>query len=464
MATTQPSPAIFTDDFKEAPYWWDALPGGDDAFCEAVSAPRSADMAIVGAGLTGVSAAYELARAGRDVIVLDAGEPGRGASSRNHGMLGRNFKHPFSQIMETSGINEAVGYYRELHEAYSSAVERIGEEGFSCGFRKTGRFIGALSPAHYERLAREYELRARHLGEAIEIVPTSDQGEIGAAHYHGGVIIHDNAALQPALYYEAMRRRAERAGAAILSHTAVTGIERHEGRFRVGTQHGDIAARNVLVATNGYTARPARWHSKRLMPINAYTVVTEPLPESTAKAILPGHRTYHDNRRRSNPFLLAPDGSNRLLFGSRTGLLPPQSLRGFAAKIHADMLFFFPQLEGVKLTHAWHGRCAATWDLFPHTGVEDGIHYALGYCFSGNAMAPYLGRKSALRILGSPEARTRFESGSFPKAPWPARSRWFMPWLMTYYSWADRPVAPPAGARKPRAANFSRERATNADL
>ncbi len=103
---------------------------------------------------------------------------------------------------------------------------------------------------------------------------------------------------------------------------------------------------------------------------------------------------------------------------------------------------------------------------FPHTGVRDGIHYALGYCFSGNAMAPYLGSKSALRILDSPEARTRFDNGSFPQVPSPARSRWFMPTLMTYYAWADRPVAPQAGAgaKKPRAARFSRERVTNAEL
>jgi len=456
-AAATPSSAIFADDFKETPYWWDALPhAAEDA---SKPPPKATDVAIVGGGLTGVSAAYELARAGRDVLVLDAAEPGFGASSRNHGMLGRNFKHPFKELMATIGLDEAIGYYRELHEAYSSAVDRIRDEELGCEFRKTGRFVGALSPGHYERLAREYELRARHLGESVEIVPTSEQVEIGAAHYHGGVIIHDNAALQPALYYRAMRRRAERAGASVVGNTAVTEIQRRDGKFQLHTPRGDIAARDVLIATNGYTTGQTPWHRKRLVPINAYTVVTEPLAESTAKALLPGHRTYHDNRRRSNPFLLAPDGSNRLLFGSRTGLVAPTSLRGLATKIHADMLFFFPQLDGVKLTHAWHGRCAATWDLFPHAGVHDGIHYALGYCFSGNAMAPYLGRKSALRILGAPEARTRFDNGSFPHVPWPARRRWFMPALMTYYSWADRSVAPKlraVGATQRPAPNLGR--------
>jgi glycine/D-amino acid oxidase-like deaminating enzyme len=457
--------AIFADDFKEAPYWWDALPVAAGRPAEP-SLPGSADVVVVGGGLTGVTAACELARAGRSVIVLDAGEPGRGASSRNHGMLGRNFKHPFTTLIETAGLDGAVGYYRELHEAYRSALARIEDEGLACDLRKNGRFIGALSPRHYERLAREYNLRAKHLGEAVEIVPASKQTEIGSERYHGGVVIHDNAALQPALYYEAMRCRAERSGAMVIGNTAATGIERQGDRFEVRTARGGIAARDVLLATNGYTPKSFSWPFRRLIPINAYTVMTEPLPADIAKTLLPGHRTYHDNRRRSNPFALAPDGSNRLLFGSRTGRLPPGSLPSLAAKIHEDMLAFFPQLAGVKLTHAWLGRCAATWDLFPHTGLHDGVHYALGYCFSGNAMAPYLGVKSALRIMGSAEARTRFESLRFPEAPWPARSRWFMPSLMTYYAWADRPIAPRTGVRvdRPGSSDLPREKLTNADL
>ena len=96
-------------------------------------------------------------------------------------MLGRNFKHPFKTLVGRVGLGEAIFYYRELHEAYSAAVARIRYEGFTCKFRRTGRFIGALSPTHYERLARTYELRAKHLGEAVEIVPAESQTEIGSA-------------------------------------------------------------------------------------------------------------------------------------------------------------------------------------------------------------------------------------------------------------------------------------------
>ena len=127
LTARKPSSDKLADNFTEIPYWWDALPGAREAAVPPL--PASVDVAVVGGGLTGVSAAHELACAGRHVVVFDAGEPGFGASSRNHGMLGRNFKHPFKTLMETVGLGEAIGYYRELHEAYSAAVARIQDKG-----------------------------------------------------------------------------------------------------------------------------------------------------------------------------------------------------------------------------------------------------------------------------------------------------------------------------------------------
>ncbi|WP_439579798.1 NAD(P)/FAD-dependent oxidoreductase [Elioraea sp.] len=448
--------AVITADFREMPWWWEALPDDASPGYEA-PLPQRADVLIVGAGLTGVAAAHDLACAGREVLVLDAGEPGQGASSRNHGMLGRNFKHPFAGLIARLGLAAAIGWYRELDEVYAATVARIETEGLDCGFRRCGRFIGALSPRHYESLAYEYELRARHLGAEVEILPAIRQREIGSARYHGGVLIHDNAALHPGLYMRAMLRRAQAAGARIVGRVAVQAIRRDGTGLTVLTEQGTVHARETIVATNGLTPPAFDWFAQRLVPIHAYTAMTEKLPAELARRLLPGHRTYHDNRRRSNPFLLAPDGSNRLLFSSRNGALPPRRMRDRAAALHRDMLFFFPELAGIRFTHAWAGRCAATWDLLPHAGVQDGIHYALGYCFSGNAMAPYLGSQIAARLLGRETAPSHFMMAGFPKVPLLARSRHFMPLLATYYSLADRPAArrepasaPTSGLRIPR--------------
>jgi len=429
--------AIFTVDFKETPYWWEAVASSRDD--PPAPHPERADVAIVGGGLTGVAAAWELVRGGRDVVVLDAGGPGEGASSCNAGMLGRHSKHAFIDLMAAQGLDTARAFFGELREIYDAAVKRIEDERLDCDFRKCGRFVGALSPAHNDRLMKEFEARARHLGEEVEFVAASEPFELGSTRYYGGVRIIENASIQPARHYQAMRRRAEAIGARIYGHTEAIGIVREDREFAVHTSRGIVRARDVLLATNGYSGRLTPWLADRLVPINAYMIATEKLSDNLARSVLPSHRTYTDNRRSGNYMQLSPDGT-RLLFGGRTGRLP-SSLRQLAVDLYREMVFIFPQLEGVRIAHAWTGRCAATWDYFPRTGVHDGVHYSAGYCFSGNAMAPHLGVKAARRILGKADAHTFFAKERFPKVPLIARQPWAMPALMSYYQWADRPVA-----------------------
>jgi glycine/D-amino acid oxidase-like deaminating enzyme len=288
-------------------------------------------------------------------------------------------------------------------------------------------------------MVREYEARAKYLGEEIELIPRSEQIEVGTKLYHGGVLIKENASIQPARHARAMYRRARDAGAAVVGQTRVEALVRDGKGFEVRTARGTVRARDVLIATNGYTSELTPWLADRLIPINAYMVATEPLSDNLVKSLFPNHRMYADNRRRSNFMQVSPD-RRRLLFGGQTGHWPVVP-RVVAGRIHRDMVKLLPELEGVKLGYAWTGRCAATWDLFPHLGTHDGMHYALGYCFSGNAMGPYLGIKAARRILGAPDSETFFARDAFPRAPWYARSERLMSALMDYYSWADRPVA-----------------------
>lgn len=430
--------ACLTDDFRLTPYWWDlpALPTDTrDA-----PLPAQADVLVIGAGLTGVEAARVLAQAGRDVLVLDAGEPGHGASTRNAGQIGRNFKHAFSTLCTHVGKDIAKDYFRELRAAYDAVAALGAQSAEAIGWRKCGRIVAAMSPAHFDRLRAEYELRARELNEEVECLDASQIAqELGSPLYHGGVRIIENGAIHPGMYYAFMRERAHRAGALIVGHTPVNGVTADGHGFTVHTPRGRVRCRNVLVATNGYTGAALPWFKRRLAPINAYMIATQPLPHDAWQAILPMRRTYHDNRRRSHFITFSPDGT-RLLFGGRTGA-HPFSLEKIARTLHADLGFIFPGLREVRLSHAWTGRCAATRDLFPHVGVtRDGLHYALGYCFSGNAMGPYLARKAAARILGdTDEARTRFASDRFPVMPVAARGPWLMPVMMRYYAWADRP-------------------------
>lgn len=232
-----------------------------------------------------------------------------------------------------------------------------------------------------------------------------------------------------------MLGRCEAAGAAVSGHTRVTGLLRELDGFTVQTDRGLIRARDVLVATNGYTGRELPWYRTRLAPVDAYMVATAPVPSELLDRLLPADRTYADNRRSANYMVRSSDG--RLLFGGRTGRRLA-SLRHLAADLHCQLSDLLPDLAGIPFTHAWTGRCAATQDMFPHVGQRDGVHYAMGYCFSGYAMAPYLGVKAARRIMARPGAETFYRKDNLKRMSWVGRSPRMLAMLTTYYEWSDQ--------------------------
>jgi glycine/D-amino acid oxidase-like deaminating enzyme len=420
------------------PYWWEDVPALTAAPREAGPLPADVDVLVVGGGLTGAAAAHELATAGRDVLVLDAAAAGSGASSRNAGMVGRYLKYSFGELMASRGLDTAKAVFGEMQRVYDECIARIRDEGLACGLRLDGRVVGAVSPAHRERLYREWDLRGRHLGERFHRLDTP-RDEIASRYYHGGIHIIDNAALQPALYADAMLRRAEAAGAAIRGGCAVTGYAREaDGRFRVATGRGTIMARDLVVATNGLTDARLPAFADRLAPINALMMATEELPGELIARHWPHQRTYHDNRRNSNYMQVSPDG-RRLVFGGRTGLHRHATPRATAA-LRREMIALFPALGDVAISHVWTGRCAVSADMFPHYGVREGVHFALGYCFSGLAMAPYLGRRAARLLLGRDQGDSFFRRDDLKPMPWLARQEALMPLAMHYYRWRDRPA------------------------
>jgi glycine/D-amino acid oxidase-like deaminating enzyme len=197
-----------------------------------------------------------------------------------------------------------------------------------------------------------------------------------------------------------------------------------------------VTTRDVLVAANGYIDKAVPWLRRRLVPFHGYMVATEPLPREQIERILPRSRTVIEFHH--NIFFLrrSPDGE-RLLFGGYTGG-PAPSLRGMATRLHAALLRIIPDLAGVRLSHAWTGKCAGTFDLYPHIGLHDGIHFALGYCFAGVPMGSWMGLKAALKIMGLKDASTAFDALPFPTLPLYTGNPWFVPLVMKFYDWQDR--------------------------
>ncbi len=427
-------PAIFAADFKETPFWWEAAPRPQSP---QQPLPSRVDVAIVGAGHTGLVAALTLARAGRSVAVFDAGDPGQGASSRNAGFIGRTLKHGFGTLIERHGLERAIAVYRDMRAAFDSVFEIVEREQLNCRLVRCGRFMAALSPRHYDWMARDLELKQRHLGEAFEMVPRAEQRrEIGTDFYHGGAVIADHGALHPGLYHLELLDRVIGAGAQVLGRTPVAAIRRESDGFAVATPRGTLAASNVLVATNGYTGPATPWLRRRVIPFHGYMIATESLAPGTVAAALPRGRICHDYNHNILFMRPSPDG-DRILVGGFTGG-PTRDLRRKAARLHARLSGIFPELQHARLSHAWTGKCAATFDLYPHVGLNDGVHFALGYCFAGLPMGTWLGRKAALKIMGAADAATAFDRLEFPTMPLYSGNPWFVPLAMKYYDWQDR--------------------------
>ena len=415
------------------PYWWRAAPRQAEP---ERPLPKGADVVIVGSGFTGTVAALHLARAGRHVLVLDRGEPGVGASTRNAGYVGRTLKHSFAEIMESEGLERAVTVYREMQQAFDCVLETVETEGIDCRLRRQGRFMMAVTPAQYEGMARELELRKAHLGDDFAMIGRDGQGaEISSARYCGGAVIPDLAGLHPGLYHQGLLERARSAGADIRGQTPVTAVSGDSGRFEVTTKHGTVLAREVLMATNGYTGGVMPYLDRRVIPFDAYMIATEPLADDKVAALLPGGRTFVDWNFNVDFVRRAPDDPQRILFGGMTGARG--DLPTMAGRLKARLTRIFPALADVRIDNVWTGRCAGTFDMYPHLGSHQGIHYALGYCFAGVPMGTWFGIKAAHRILRRNDPPSVFADRPFPTHPLYGGNPWWVPLVLSWLSRKD---------------------------
>lgn len=395
------------------------------------SLPARVDVLIVGAGYTGLSAARETAAAGRSTLVLDAGAVGAGCSSRNGGQVAYSIKPSFDELRAKHGADRAFGICREGLDAVAYLRE-LAAGGLDCGWRADGCFFGAHTRRHFETMAREAQAQPRGLEQRIAIVPKPEQHrEIATDFYHGGCIYLDDASVDPARLLLALLRRAQHSGAALIDRCAVAAIEPVAGGFDVKTPRGTVRSRQVLLATNGYSGPLSPWHRRRVIPIGSYQIATEPLGTRRIDELIPRGRNIVDSRRVVVYFRPSPDGE-RIIFGGRAALAEQDPL-ACVPRLRQMMQRILPQLKGVRVTHAWVGWVAYTFDKLPHLGQHEGIYYCMGYCGQGVPLAPYFGRRIGQQMLGLPEGRTALDGLEFPSRPYYRGKPWFLaPSVFTY--------------------------------
>ena len=427
---------LFADDHKLEAYWLDQAPPPD--LPEPVQ-PKSADVAVVGSGYTGLSAALTVAREGRSVIVFDAEDAGWGCSSRNGGQCGAGLKPGLDGLTRRYGKSRAKAMYGDAMASLEYLVDFIEREQIECDLIRPGRFVGAHTPGKYDEMAHGFEMLNRELGIECYAVPKAEQhGEIGSDLYHGGVVIANHAAVHPARYHRGLLERALSAGVEIAAHTPVTRIERTQTGFEVTTPRGVTAARDVVVATNGYTNTSAilPGFARRVIPIGSYMIATEPLAPGLIDRLMPKNRVLNDTRRVVLYWRATPDRT-RIVFGGRVALAETDPLVS-GPRLHAVMSGIHPELADVKISHSWMGFVAYTFDKLPHLGVRDGMHYAMGYCGSGVAMGSYLGHKAGLKVLGDADGATAFDDLPLQTRPFYGGKPWFLAGAVAYYRMRDR--------------------------
>lgn len=427
-------PDIFWGEVKTSPYWWETAPRPDTT---EVPLPKEVDLAIVGSGYAGLSAAITASENGLGTLVLEAGALGEGASTRNGGAVGETLRISFAAMIGKFGRDRAIAFYLGVREARTYLEHLIETVGIACHYGRVGRFIGAHKPQDYESLARDLEARRRAIGFEAEMVPQRETHRvIGSDAYCGGRLIHTDGNLHPALLHQGLVHRATATSVHIAAHTPVNGYAAEGNRFRVRTPRGEVLARHLIVATNGYTGRSSPWLARRVIPIQSQIIATEVLPPATIDRLIPAQRQLGDTRKLHNYFRTSPDGT-RILFGGRAGATETKDRFRSASALRAQMIDVFPELATVRITHAWAGLIAYTFDSLPHMAKHDGVHYIGGCCGSGVAMQPYLGHKTALKVLGRKEADTPFDI-AYPTMIGYTGSPWFMPTVLMYFAWRDR--------------------------
>lgn len=408
-------------------YWHTTVQMPNDS--ELTPLPETVDVAVIGGGYTGLSAARTLAKQGVSVAVLEANTIGWGASSRNGGMVLTGLKLGMQTVMKNYGREIAKRLFQCSLHSIDTVEQLVQEENIDCGFARYGHLLAANKPKQYSALKEEAEFMEREFDHRLHLVPREQQSsEIGSEIYYGALLDECSGGLNPAQYVAGLARAAQRAGASLHAGARVVGLERTGDRFRLVTERGTVRAGSVLVATAGYTRSVTKQLQKKVIPIGSFIIATEKLPDALAKELIPNSRMIFDYKHYLNYFRL---WDNRMIFGGRAAFFPETSstIERSANILRREMIQVYPQLRDVNVDYVWGGTLDFAFDMMTHTGEMEGVYYSLGYAGHGVAMATYLGKTVAEAMLKGTIKEHPFNLFPFPSAPFRLYNGfpWFLP-------------------------------------
>ncbi|WP_028223933.1 NAD(P)/FAD-dependent oxidoreductase [Paraburkholderia ferrariae] len=416
-------------------YWLDTAPAG--LLASEGPAEGRVDVAVIGGGFTGLSAALALARRGASVAVLDAGRMGGGASGRNGGQCNTGVAQDYAALREQLGVERAQGCYRAYAAAVETVERLIREEGIDCDYLASGKLKLAAKPHHLEHLERTAELIRREVDPDVEIIGRERiRSEVESDSFFGGLLQKHGGQMHMGRFAVGLANAAARRGARLYEHAGVTSIAKEGGAYRVESSRGTLRAQQVLIATGPSRNGPFAWYRRRLAPVGSFIVVTEPLPPAQLLQLLPKRRSYTTSRLMHNYFRVTPD--SRLLFGGRarfTASEQPSDAKS-GRILQRNLAQLFPALAGVRIDYCWGGLVDITADRLPRAGQHDGVWFSMGYSGHGTQMSTHMGQVMA-EVMSGNAAANPWRDFAWPAIPGHTGKPWFLPLVGAYYQIKD---------------------------
>ena len=374
--------------------------------CAPLSAPVSAQVAVIGAGYTGLCAALHLAEAGRDVVVLESRNVGDCASGLNGGQVIAGVKHDPDTLEGLFGAAAGARLIDTVASGPDQVFALITRLGISCDATRTGWIQPATSASALQQQAQRAEQWQRR-GAPVELLSREQVARLtGSARYCGGLFDRRGGTVQPLSYVRGLAHAALASGARLFTGTPALKLARVSGGFHIETPQGSVAAAQVIVATNAYTSSITAALRRSVVRVPSFQVATRPIPAALRSAILPGGQAASDTWRLLRYFRV--DASGRLVMGTR-GTFAVAPTTHTVRHHYRAVAEIYPQLAQLGFEYHWGGFVAMTQDHLPHLHeLSPGLTAALGYNGRGVAMATVMGHLLARWALGSSPAELGF--------------------------------------------------------
>ncbi|MEA1902111.1 MAG: FAD-binding oxidoreductase [Actinomycetota bacterium] len=419
---------------KTIPFWVEVFPRPDGLTSEL---PAETDYLVVGSGFTGLSAALRLAEAGKTVTVIDAGEIAGGASSLNGGMVSPDVKAGVDTVHALLGPKIAGEVWASTVRSMDIVKEfnrrpEVDVLIHEAGMAALGR--GSKQLKAFDRTVAWYKER---FNVEWEVLDARDIHKIvGGEHFNVALYQPEGFGIHPARLVFGLAVEAKAAGATLVDQCHAESMEQTGKGLTVTTSQGAVRAGQVILATNGYTARePSKELARLVVPVGSYIIVTEPLGKR-AEAILPSGTMTYTRKRLLNYIRRTPD--DRILIGGRRNLRTDLDLDESAEDLRASLIQYWPELKDVEVTHVWGGKLGIPFDLIPHIGQIDGAWYAGGYGGHGVGLSSQLGYELAGMLLGEDPPSIFSQIPHNGRFYYSGRSPWFLTPASVMYRALDR--------------------------